>query len=114
MTNTDGPDGQLYCLKCYAGKYGPQIRSADVDHKIIDTTLIKSEDPKQNCPRCGGAVFKAEAISCKERLYHKKCAKCAACEKQLTYNTVFNGKISNIREREVSTHYILTRNSPYM
>ena len=91
LTNNDGPDGQLYCNKCYAGKFGPQIRSSDVDHKIIDTSLIKSDDPTKNCPRCGGAVFKAEAVACKDRLYHKKCANCAACEKQLTYNTIFNG-----------------------
>jgi len=96
LTNNDGPDGQLYCNKCYAGKFGPQIRSSDVDHKIIDTSLIKSDDPTKNCPRCGGAVFKAEAVACKDRLYHKKCANCAACEKQLTYNTIFNGQDKDI------------------
>ena len=63
-----------------------------LDHKIIDTSVIKSEDPKKNCPRCGGAVFSAEAITCAGRFYHKKCASCAACEKKLTYNTIFNGK----------------------
>ena len=46
---------------------------------------------KKNCPRCGGAVFKAEAVPCKDRLYHKKCASCASCEKKLTFNTIFNG-----------------------
>ena len=96
LTNNDGPDGQLYCNKCYAGKFGPQIRSTDVDHKISDTSLIKSEDPTKNCPRCGGAVFKAEAVPCKDRLYHKKCACCAACEKPLTYNTIFSGKYSSV------------------
>jgi len=96
LTNNDGPDGQLYCNKCYAGKFGPQIRNNDVDHKIIDTSLIKSDDPTKNCPRCGGAVFKAEAVACKDRLYHKKCANCAACEKQLTYNTIFNGEDKDI------------------
>ena len=92
LTNNDGPDGCLYCKGCYNQKFGPQVRSSDIDHKIIDTSSIKSEDPKKNCPRCGGAVFSAEAITCKGRSYHKKCASCASCEKPLTYNTVFNGK----------------------
>jgi len=91
LTNNDGPDGSLYCKNCYAVKFGPQIRSSDVEHKIIDTSIIKSEDPEKNCPRCGGAVFSAEAIPCKGRSFHRKCATCATCENQLTYNTIFNG-----------------------
>jgi hypothetical protein len=91
LTNNDGPDGSLYCKNCYAVKFGPQIRSADVDHKLIDTSAIKSEDPEKNCPRCGGAVFSAEAVHSKGKSYHWKCCTCFACEKQLTYNTVYNG-----------------------
>lgn len=51
LTSNDGSDGGLYCKNCYSVKYGPQTRSSDVDHKLIDTTIIKSEDPKRNCPR---------------------------------------------------------------
>ena len=36
-------------------------------------------------------VFKAEEIASGGRSYHKKCATCFACEKQLTFNTVFDG-----------------------
>ena len=43
--------GRLYCNKCYGVKYGPQTRSTDIDHKLIDTSVIKSEDEKMNCPR---------------------------------------------------------------
>ena len=35
-----------YWKGCYNLKFGPQVRSSDVDHKIIDTGLIKAEDPK--------------------------------------------------------------------
>merc|ERR1712037_272383 len=73
-----------------------KVRSSDVEHKINDTSSIKSEDPKKNCPRCSGAVFSAESIPCKDRKYHKKCASCASCEKPLTYNTVFNGEDQDI------------------
>ena len=63
---------------------------------ILDTSIIKSEDPEKNCPRCGGAVFSAEAIPCKGRSFHRKCATCATCENQLTYNTIFNGEDKEI------------------
>ena len=51
LTNNDGPDGCLYCRMCYNKNYGPQTRSSDIDHKLIDTSLIKSDDAKKNCPR---------------------------------------------------------------
>ena len=108
-------------------------RSSDIDHKMLDLSVIKSSDEKKNCPRCGGQastaslsllpglptaftkpgaclsakpcslndiphsyqwssqVFKAEEIASGGRSYHKKCATCFACEKQLTFNTVFDG-----------------------
>merc|ERR1719188_964267 len=50
--NNDGPDGGLYCKKCYRDNWGPQTRSSDVDHKLIDLSNIKSADPSQCCPRC--------------------------------------------------------------
>ena len=49
LTNNDGADGGLYCKKCYRAKYGPQTRSSDVDHKLIDLSTIKVEDPLKNC-----------------------------------------------------------------
>ncbi len=47
-------DGRLYCKQCYNRLYGPQTRSSDIDHKLINTALIKSEDEKNNCPRLRG------------------------------------------------------------
>jgi hypothetical protein len=43
-------------------------------------------------------VFSAEAIPSGGKNYHKKCATCAACENQLTFNTVFDGG-DKVRER---------------
>ena len=34
-----------------------------MDHKLIDTSTIKSEDEKRNCPKCGGAVSIAPSFS---------------------------------------------------
>ena len=63
---------------------------------FLDTASLKSEDPCKNCPRCGGAVFKAEAIISNGKRYHRKCATCASCEKQLTSNTILNGDDNEI------------------
>jgi transcription elongation factor Elf1 len=81
---------------CYASKYGPQNRPSDVDLKARNTGLIKSADPKKNCPRCGGGVFSNEEIKAKNASYHKKCATCILCEAMLTHNTVYDGEDNNI------------------
>ena len=91
LNNNDGPDGALYCKMCYREKYGPQNRPSDIDLKARNTGSIKSEDPKKNCPRCGGGVFENEKISSKKYSYHKKCATCKLCEAGLTYNTLHDG-----------------------
>ena len=91
LNNNDGPDGAIYCKMCYKDKYGPQNRPSDIDLKARNTASIKNEDPKRNCPRCGGGVFANEEIVSKGKSYHKKCATCKLCETKLTYNTIFNG-----------------------
>merc|ERR1719244_1164533 len=91
LKNNDGPDGSPYCKMCYAKKYGPQNRPSDVDLKARNTSLIKAEDPKKNCPRCGGGVFSNEEIHSKGKSYHKKCATCVMCETQLNHNTIYDG-----------------------
>jgi len=92
LTNNDGADGGLYCKKCYCVKYGPQTRSSDVDHKLIDLSTIKVEDPLKNCPRCGGAVFDNESVLCNKTLLHRKCATCFLCEKKLQSNSIYQEK----------------------
>ena len=72
-------------------KYGPQNRSSDIDLKARNTSAMKADDPKQNCPRCGGIVFANEEICSKGRRYHRKCATCKDCEAPLTYNTLYDG-----------------------
>ena len=91
LKNNDGPDGNLYCKMCYVKNYGPQIRPSDIDLKARNTSAIKHQDEKKNCPRCGGGVFSAEEVASKGRSYHKKCATCITCEQQLTFNTIFDG-----------------------
>jgi cysteine/glycine-rich protein len=92
LTNNDGADGGYYCKKCYRVKYGHQTRSSDVDHKLIDLSNIKAEDPLKNCPRCSGAVFDNESVLCNKTLIHKKCATCFSCEKKLNSSTIYQEK----------------------
>ena len=37
-------------------KTAAYFRSSDIDHKMLDLSVIKSSDDKKNCPRCGGQV----------------------------------------------------------
>jgi len=96
LNNNDGPDGCLYCKMCYKEKYGPQNRPSDIDLKARNTGSLKSEDPKKNCPRCGGGVFANEEVSSKGKSYHNKCATCKLCEAALTHNTLYNGDDNDI------------------
>ena len=91
LKNNDAPDGNIYCKMCYTKEYGPQNRPTDIDLKARNTSSLKSADEKKNCPRCGGGVFSAEEVFSKGRSYHRKCATCLACEKQLTFNNIYDG-----------------------
>ena len=93
----DAPDGNIYCKMCYVKNYGPQNRPTDIDLKARNTAGLKAQDEKKNCPRCGGGVFSAEEVFSKGKSYHRKCATCIACEKQLTFNTVYDGTFFSSR-----------------
>ena len=43
------------------------------------------------CPRCGGAVFKAEEMVSKGVLFHRKCATCILCQKTLEASSLCAG-----------------------
>ena len=90
-------------------KYGPQNRSSDIDLKARNTSSMKAEDPKQNCPRCGGVVFANEEICSKGRRYHRKCATCKECEAPLTYNTLYDGLSLTVRYNSDIILYLTAR-----
>ena len=41
-------------------------------------------------------MFKAEELYSHGKSYHKKCATCASCAKQLDFNTVYDGEDKDI------------------
>ena len=59
-------EGFVTLLKVLAtGNFSLSSRSSDIDHKMLDLSVIKSSDEKKNCPRCGGQVSTDKNI-----LYH--------------------------------------------
>ena len=98
------PGGDILCKPCYSKILpGSLINASDA----TDLTLIKPcnlyfsgryyfeyvflVDDRKGCLRCKGAVFKAEEIVSKGSLFHKKCATCATCQRQLALGSIFSG-----------------------
>ncbi|XP_076035485.1 muscle LIM protein Mlp84B-like isoform X10 [Oratosquilla oratoria] len=111
MVACDGPDSEVYCKLCYAKKYGPKgygfaagaggvlfpenISGLDEDDQpilesstnpaftVLDVTKIKAKEGQSRCPRCGGAVFQAEAVPVKGKEWHRSCYNCCECHRPL-------------------------------
>ena len=43
------------------------------------------------CPRCGTRVYKNEELTFGGRAYHRACAKCATCARQLDCTSTYQG-----------------------
>lgn len=48
------------------------------------------------CPRCGYAVFAAEQMISKSRIWHKRCFHCAECRKSLDSTNLNDGPDGDI------------------
>jgi len=110
MVLCDGPDGDIYCRLCYAKRFGPKgygfaagsggvLVPENIDYDddgepiarsvnpnaagALDVTRIKATGNQDRCPRCGGAVFQAEAIPVRGKLWHKSCYNCCECHRPL-------------------------------
>ena len=57
-----------------------------------DTTIIKPAEPEGGCPRCDGAVFQAEEVNIKGRVYHKKCLSCKQCKRPTDISLIAVGR----------------------
>jgi len=110
MVLCDGPDGDIYCKLCYAKRFGPKgygfasgaggvlvpenVEMDEHDDAIVrsinpnaagelDVTRIRAKEGQDSCPRCGGAVFQAEAIPVRGKVWHKPCYNCVQCHRPL-------------------------------
>ena len=96
----EGPDGCIYCGNCYLRLFGPSVRQFDEEQarKYLEagrTSVVT--DPKQKCcPRCKGKVYPNEELYSAGNSYHRRCAKCATCERQLDFNSIYDGSDKDI------------------
>ena len=54
------------------------------------------KDKDRSCPRCNGKVFHNERVATSGKSYHKKCATCATCEKNIGTKDIHIGKDRDI------------------
>lgn len=93
MTYTyDAPDGELYCKDCFKKTF-PR---AEMPLIYSDTTIIKPAGEDGGCPRCQGAVFQAEEVNIKGRVYHKKCLTCRNCRRPVDISIMAIGPDDDI------------------
>ncbi|CAG7785974.1 unnamed protein product [Allacma fusca] len=91
----DGPDRNIYCKACYGKKFA--IKGFGYGHSPTLVTVGESTAPlidvkpggqlkgneENSCGRCGFAVFEAEKMLCKAKVWHKRCFNCADCRRSL-------------------------------
>merc|ERR1719244_1954224 len=85
---TTGPDQRIYCHNCYVRRFGPTVQqfNEELARRLVEAGQVKSTDPKHACPRCSSTVYPKEELYSNGRSYHKRCAKCATCARQLDFN----------------------------
>jgi len=98
----DTPDMEIVCKGCYAKSYSVTsewctMSGGDALKLLSTTTIMPGEgDSGENCPRCNGKVFHNERVPTKGKAYHKRCATCKNCEKNIGTKDILNGKDDEI------------------
>ena len=98
-------DDKPYCKSCHEKKFGryfgamytagPLSNSEELN-KVNDSkcknfntsTKIIPISEFNKCVKCGDAVYAAEKMTAINKIYHKRCIKCASCEKVLDAGSV--------------------------
>jgi len=99
LSASDSPDGEIVCKHCYNEKYSctAYTMSGGDMLKFLSTTTIMADDgDKAACPRCSGKVFHNERVISNGKSYHRKCALCKTCEKNLNTKDICDGKDGDI------------------
>ncbi|XP_049539837.1 muscle LIM protein Mlp84B-like isoform X1 [Anopheles darlingi] len=104
MIACDGPDREIHCRACYGKLFGPKgfgfghtptLVSTDVQAAPVHTIAKPTDGPKakdgKGCPRCGYAVYEAEKMLSKNRVWHKRCFSCFDCHKSLDSTNLNDG-----------------------
>ncbi|XP_052861181.1 muscle LIM protein Mlp84B-like isoform X2 [Anopheles cruzii] len=109
MIACDGPDREIHCRACYGKLFGPKgfgfghtptLVSTDVQSAPVHTDAKPADGPKakdgKGCPRCGYAVYEAEKMLSKNRVWHKRCFSCFDCHKSLDSTNLNDGPTGEI------------------
>ncbi|XP_075167998.1 muscle LIM protein at 60A isoform X1 [Haematobia irritans] len=108
MLACDAPDKEIYCKACYGKNYGPKGFGFGHTPTLVSTgdgtstNLYADGKPlcgarsSGGCPRCGYAVFAAEQMISKSRIWHKRCFHCADCRKSLDSTNLNDGPDGDI------------------
>ncbi|XP_058175331.1 muscle LIM protein Mlp84B-like isoform X1 [Anopheles ziemanni] len=104
MIACDGPDREIHCRACYGKLFGPKgfgfghtptLVSTDVQSAPVQTDQKPMNGPKakdgKGCTRCGYAVYEAEKMLSKNRIWHKRCFSCFECHKSLDSTNLNDG-----------------------
>ena len=85
----DGPeDGMIFCTNCYQKRFGPTVR-LDSEFQRRGSLNGLMDPSLKGCHRCKKVVYIAEEIKIDQtRSYHKSCAKCYKCSRQLDLQTL--------------------------
>jgi len=88
----DGPDREIHCRACYGKMFGPKgygyghtpTLSSGGESTAAQVGGFKGQKPKEGgCPRCGFAVYEAEKMISKGKVWHKRCFHCNDCNRSL-------------------------------
>ncbi|XP_066999760.1 muscle LIM protein Mlp84B isoform X2 [Anabrus simplex] len=107
----DGPDKEIYCRACYGKNFGP--KGFGYGHAPTLVSTGTGENPPasyqearpnsglkaakgQGCPRCGYAVYAAEQMISKSRIWHRRCFSCADCRRSLDSTNLCDGPNGDI------------------
>ena len=95
---TEGPDSSIYCANCYSRKFGPTVRQFDEEQarRCLEGPTPVTDPSQKGCPRCKGRVYPTEEVYSGGRSYHRSCAKCATCVRQLDFNSIYDGEDGDI------------------
>lgn len=109
MLACDGPDREIYCKSCYGRKYGPKGFGYGHSPTLVSTngesTILFPESKPLNgikgrngngCSRCGFAVYAAEQMISKNKVWHRRCFTCADCSRSLDSTNLNDGPDGDI------------------
>ncbi|XP_053670716.1 muscle LIM protein Mlp84B isoform X4 [Anopheles nili] len=98
MIACDGPDREIHCRACYGKLFGPKGFGFGHTPTLVSTDVQSAppaDGPKakdgKGCTRCGYAVYEAEKMLSKNRIWHKRCFSCFDCHKSLDSTNLNDG-----------------------